>query len=98
MDTASAFDTRAVDAKVKTLVNAQLKTILKREGLTVSGVKAAMQDRIIKRKFIVWLERSFVEACGAIASFHLCIDSGVTLIQSHAFPRRAPQSRLQPKS
>lgn len=45
-------DTPAVIAKVKTLINAQLKSILKKEGLIVSGVKAAMQDRIISRKFL----------------------------------------------
>lgn len=44
-------DTPAVIAKVKTLINAQLKSVLKKEGLLVSGVKAAMQDRIISRKF-----------------------------------------------
>ncbi|KAL8728125.1 MAG: hypothetical protein Q9166_005606 [cf. Caloplaca sp. 2 TL-2023] len=43
----SAFDTHLADQKVKILVNAQLKSILKREGLPVSGVKAAMQGRII---------------------------------------------------
>ncbi len=43
-------DTTAVIAKVKTLINAQLKSVLKKEGLLVSGVKAAMQDRIIRRK------------------------------------------------
>lgn len=44
-------DIPAVIAKVKTLINAQLKSVLKKEGLLVSGVKAAMQDRIISRKF-----------------------------------------------
>lgn len=44
-------DTPAVIAKVKILINAQLKSVLKKEGLLVSGVKAAMQDRIISRKF-----------------------------------------------
>ncbi|MCJ1471214.1 SUMO ligase siz1 [Pseudocyphellaria aurata] len=34
-------------AKVKTLINAQLKSVLKKEGLAVSGVKATMQERII---------------------------------------------------
>ena len=50
MASTAAFDTHFVEAKVKTLVNAQLKYILKDEGLPVSGVKAAMQDRIIARK------------------------------------------------
>ncbi|KAL8694508.1 MAG: hypothetical protein Q9218_000838 [Villophora microphyllina] len=47
MASLSAFDTHVADQKVKTLVNAQLKTILKREKLAVSGLKAAMQNRII---------------------------------------------------
>ncbi|MCJ1424368.1 SUMO ligase siz1 [Sticta canariensis] len=36
-------------AKVKTLINTQLKSVLKKEGLAVSGVKAAMQERIINQ-------------------------------------------------
>lgn len=51
-------DTPAVIAKVKTLINAQLKSVLKKEGLGVSGVKAAMQDRIISRKFIQLAKQS----------------------------------------
>ena len=47
MASAAPFDGQAVIAKVKTLINAQLKTILKKENLPVSGVKAAMQERII---------------------------------------------------
>ncbi|KAL8651884.1 MAG: hypothetical protein Q9226_004509 [Calogaya cf. arnoldii] len=42
----SAFETNIVEQKVKTLVNAQLKSILKKENLLVSGLKAAMQRRI----------------------------------------------------
>ncbi|KAL8972855.1 MAG: hypothetical protein Q9183_000330 [Haloplaca sp. 2 TL-2023] len=49
MASESAFDTNLVDQRVKTLVNAQLKTVLKREKLAVSGLKAAMQDRIIQQ-------------------------------------------------
>ncbi|KAL8873920.1 MAG: hypothetical protein Q9174_000667 [Haloplaca sp. 1 TL-2023] len=49
MASLSAFDTSLVDQRVKTLVNAQLKSVLKREKLAVSGLKAAMQDRIIQR-------------------------------------------------
>lgn len=37
-------------AKVKMLINAQLKEILKREGLAVSGLKSVLQERIISRK------------------------------------------------
>ena len=43
------LDAHSVTAKVKTLINAQLKTVLKREGLPVSGVKATLQERIIAR-------------------------------------------------
>ena len=50
MASAGPFDAQTVAAKVKTLINAQLKTILKREGLPVSGVKATMQGRIIARR------------------------------------------------
>lgn len=42
-------DSQAMAAKVKTLINAQLKSVLKKEGLAVSGVKAAMQERIINQ-------------------------------------------------
>lgn len=42
-----------VGAKVKTLINKQLQQILKKEGLTVSGAKAALQTRIINREFLV---------------------------------------------
>ena len=40
----------ATIAKVKTLVNNQLKQILKKEGLPVSGAKATLQSRIIDRE------------------------------------------------
>ena len=43
------LDAHSVTAKVKILINAQLKTVLKREGLPVSGVKATLQERIIAR-------------------------------------------------
>lgn len=50
MASISHGDVQSVAAKVKILINAQLKQVLKREGLPVSGVKAAMQERIIRRK------------------------------------------------
>lgn len=50
------LDIQIVIAKVKTLINAQLKNILKRENLPVSGVKSAMQTRIIER---MWTNSSF---------------------------------------
>ncbi|OOF91069.1 hypothetical protein ASPCADRAFT_211338 [Aspergillus carbonarius ITEM 5010] len=40
-------DTQSLVALVKTLTNAQLKDILRNEGLAVSGVKASLQLRII---------------------------------------------------
>ncbi|KAK4692514.1 hypothetical protein P7C71_g4703, partial [Lecanoromycetidae sp. Uapishka_2] len=40
-------DTVAI--KVKTLIASQLKQVLKKEGLPVSGVKAALQTRIIEQ-------------------------------------------------
>lgn len=43
------LDAHPVTTKVKTLINTQLKTVLKREGLPVSGVKATLQERIIAR-------------------------------------------------
>ena len=46
----SPFEIHLVEQKVKTLVNAQLKSILKRERLLVSGLKATMQTRIVDRK------------------------------------------------
>ncbi|KAI4256932.1 MAG: hypothetical protein LQ352_001884 [Teloschistes flavicans] len=49
MASPSAFDTHSADQKVKTLVNTQLKSILKREKLAVSGLKAAMQNRLISQ-------------------------------------------------
>lgn len=39
-----------VAIKVKTLINNQLKQILKKEGLPVSGAKAALQSRITERE------------------------------------------------
>lgn len=53
MASPSAFDTHSADQKVKTLVNTQLKSILKREKLAVSGLKAAMQNRLISRKHLL---------------------------------------------
>ena len=40
----------ALIAKVKTLTNAYLKDVLRDEHLALSGPKATMQDRILKRK------------------------------------------------
>ncbi|KAL8737941.1 MAG: hypothetical protein Q9181_001204 [Wetmoreana brouardii] len=57
MASSSAFDTHLADQKVKTLVNAQLKSILKREKLAVSGLKAAMQNRIISQLHLYAMNR-----------------------------------------
>lgn len=46
------LDAHSVTAKVKTLINTQLKTVLKREGLPVSGVKATLQERVIARTLL----------------------------------------------
>ncbi|KAL9043197.1 MAG: hypothetical protein Q9180_000024 [Flavoplaca navasiana] len=43
----STFETNIAEQKVKTLVNAQLKSILKKEHLPVSGLKASMQRRVV---------------------------------------------------
>ena len=52
-------DAQALIGKVKLLINAQLKSVLKKAGLPVSGVKAAMQERIIARKLhTTWFEMS----------------------------------------
>ena len=40
---------QAVIAKTKTLINTQLKAVLRLESLPVSGAKAVMQERIINR-------------------------------------------------
>ena len=47
MATAGPANPEQVAAKVKTLINNQLKQILKKEHLLVSGAKAALQSRII---------------------------------------------------
>lgn len=36
--------------KVKTLLNSELKAVLKEESLAVSGNKAVLQERIIERR------------------------------------------------
>lgn len=47
------IDTQPLIGKVKMLINTQLKEVLKREQLPVSGVKAILQERIIARKCAV---------------------------------------------
>jgi len=39
-----------VEAKIKALINSDLKEICRGENLAVSGVKAALQSRIIDRE------------------------------------------------
>ena len=53
----------ATIARVKTLVNNQLKQILKKEGLPVSGAKATLQTRIIDRESLFL--RFYVHLCDA---------------------------------
>ena len=64
MASAGFHDAHNVTAKVKILINAQLKSVLKKEGLPVSGVKAAMQERIIARKFNCPDEMAFQPGLG----------------------------------
>ncbi len=40
---------RHMVAQTKTLLNDQLRKVLKEEGLTISGVKADLQTRVINR-------------------------------------------------
>lgn len=56
-------DAPALVGKVKLLINAQLKSVLKKAGLPVSGVKAAMQERIIARKFHIRRPRANTDPC-----------------------------------
>ena len=56
MATAGSLDPYSVQvvvAKAKTLINTQLKQILRTENLPVSGAKAVMQERIINR--MLWV-------------------------------------------
>jgi E3 SUMO-protein ligase PIAS1 len=48
---ASQSDLPTLTAFIKTLTNPQLKDLLRYESLQVSGVKAALQFRIIHREF-----------------------------------------------
>jgi hypothetical protein len=47
---AASIDLRSVEARIKLLLNAQLKTILRDQGLTVSGVKSELQIRLLARE------------------------------------------------
>jgi len=40
----------ALEKQTKLLLNADLKDICKREGLPISGIKAALQNRVLSRK------------------------------------------------
>ena len=55
-----SLDPHVVAAKVKTLINEKLKIILKEENLPVSGVKNALQSRIIARKYWRYQPWSFL--------------------------------------
>ena len=44
------FNPQPLIAKVKMLINLQLKDVLRREKLPVSGAKAALQERVIDRE------------------------------------------------
>lgn len=47
---ANATDLRSVEARIKLLLNAQLKAILRDQHLAVSGVKSELQIRLLARK------------------------------------------------
>jgi E3 SUMO-protein ligase PIAS1 len=53
MASGQTSELQSVIALVKTLTNAQLKDILRDEGLAVSGLKAALQVRIINGLYIL---------------------------------------------
>ena len=46
---------QSVEARVKTLINHDLKEICRTYGLNVSGTKAVLQARCIKRKSATWM-------------------------------------------
>lgn len=47
---ANSIDLRSVEARIKLLLNAQLKAILRDQGLAVSGIKTELQLRLLARK------------------------------------------------
>jgi hypothetical protein len=47
---ATSNDLRSVEARIKLLLNAQLKAILRDQGLAVSGVKTELQIRLLARE------------------------------------------------
>ncbi|CAG8403183.1 unnamed protein product [Penicillium salamii] len=73
-------DVQTLTSYIKTFTNPQLKLLLRHEGLQVSGVKAALQFRIIHRL------QSLAE------SDTVSYDVLATQIRSTAFPNSAPYS------
>jgi hypothetical protein len=47
---AGSIDLRSVEARIKLLLNAQLKGILRDQGLAVSGIKTELQLRLLARE------------------------------------------------
>lgn len=47
---ANSVDLRPLEARIKLLLNAQLKGILRDQGLTISGVKTELQVRLLARE------------------------------------------------
>ncbi len=47
---AGSLDLRSVEVRIKLLLNAQLKGLLRDQGLAVSGVKTELQIRLLVRK------------------------------------------------
>lgn len=81
MASGQASELQSAIALIKTLTNAQLKDILRVEGLAVSGVKASLQMRIIN----CWYIFPFINA------FQSCTD-GLPLNTSQtlsSFPKQA---------
>jgi hypothetical protein len=52
-------DLRPLEARIKLLLNARLKDILRHQGLTVSGVKSELQIRLLARKAFIMHPSSF---------------------------------------
>lgn len=56
----NSIDLRSVEARIKLLLNAQLKRILRDQNLAVSGVKTELQIRLLAREATLsfaWVEK-----------------------------------------
>jgi len=53
-----------LEKQTKLLLNADLKEICRREGLPISGIKAALQNRVLTRKHEgggIWVTKAYQE-------------------------------------